>query len=205
VHVEDPVDEERAATRAVRLELERERQLLPDPVRGGDALAQRRAGEPLDERADVLDSGFVGTNRLVVWGTETVDQFLLRRDLVALLSLPFFDKTKTRVTTETGPRGGVIVIFNIAELPVIRDITFEGLKSVTADELKRALRARRTGIHQEAPYDPARVAAAKRVVRELLAARGFEGAEVEVRVDELSALSVTLRFIIKEGRGGRWF
>ena len=35
---------------------------------------------------DVLDSGFVGTNRLVVQGTEVVDQFLLRRDLVALLN-----------------------------------------------------------------------------------------------------------------------
>ena len=35
---------------------------------------------------DVLDSGFVGTNRLVVWGSEDDDQFLLRRDLVALLN-----------------------------------------------------------------------------------------------------------------------
>src|SRR5262247_4850859 len=52
-----------------------------------------------------------------------VDQ--VQRDYQTLLSLTFFDKTKTRVLTETGPRGGKVVIFEVSELPMIRDLTFE--------------------------------------------------------------------------------
>ena len=40
--------------------------------------------------------------------------------------LTFFDKTATRVLTENGPRGGVNIIFEVKELPIIRDLTFRG-------------------------------------------------------------------------------
>src|ERR1043166_9090246 len=53
----------------------------------------------------------------------------VQRDYQTLLSLTFFDKTATRVLTETGPRGGVNIIFEVKELPIIRDLTFEGLHS----------------------------------------------------------------------------
>src|SRR5437763_9459864 len=35
----------------------------------------------------------------------------VQRDLQALLNLPFFDKTETRVATQPGEKGGVVVIF----------------------------------------------------------------------------------------------
>ena len=54
----------------------------------------------------------------------------IQRDLQALLALNFFDKTATRVLTEDGVRGGINVIFEVKELPIIRDLQFEGLKSV---------------------------------------------------------------------------
>ena len=54
----------------------------------------------------------------------------VQRDFQAILSLGFFDKTATRVLTEEGARGGVNVIFEVKELPIIRDLQFEGLKSV---------------------------------------------------------------------------
>src|SRR5213080_5287155 len=37
------------------------------------------------------------------------------RDLQTILSLNFFDKVGTRVTTEDGPRGGVRIIFEVKE------------------------------------------------------------------------------------------
>src|ERR1041385_4400280 len=41
----------------------------------------------------------------------------VQRDLQALLNLPFFDKTKTRVSViDPGPLGGVIVRFEVEEL-----------------------------------------------------------------------------------------
>ena len=64
----------------------------------------------------------------------------VQRDYQTLLSLTFFDKTKTRVLTETGPRGGVNVIFEVSELPIIRDLTFDGLKSVAESDVLKAFR-----------------------------------------------------------------
>src|SRR5919205_2881411 len=54
---------------------------------------------------------------------DTYNPAQVERDLQALLNLPFFDKTETRVSiVESGPRGGVIVRFDVKELPVIRDL-----------------------------------------------------------------------------------
>ena len=48
----------------------------------------------------------------------------LERDLQELLSLNFFDKVRTRVLTEEGVRGGVNVIFEVAETSSSRTVTF---------------------------------------------------------------------------------
>src|SRR5439155_11330942 len=53
---------------------------------------------------------------------DVYDPAQLERDLKELLSLNFFDKTATRVLTEEGVRGGVKVIFEVKELPIIRDL-----------------------------------------------------------------------------------
>jgi outer membrane protein insertion porin family len=73
----------------------------------------------------------------------------VQRDYQTLLSLSFFDKIKTRVSTETGPRGGKVVIFEVVELPIIRDLTFEGLKSVPESDVLKAFRERRVGVSKE--------------------------------------------------------
>src|SRR5678815_4275152 len=65
-----------------------------------------------------------------------VDQ--VQRDYQTLLSLTFFDKTATRVLTENGPRGGKNIIFEVKELPIIRDLTFDGLKSVPESDVLKA-------------------------------------------------------------------
>jgi outer membrane protein insertion porin family len=123
----------------------------------------------------------------------------VRRDLQALLNLPFFDKTETRVSTEQGPRGGVIVIFNVTELPVIRDLQFKGLSSVGEADLLKEFREQRVGVSKETTYDPVKVRAAERVIRELLAQRGHPNATIAVDVEEVSATSVGLVFNVDEG------
>ena len=62
---------------------------------------------------------------------DVYDPAALERDLKELLSLNFFDKTATRVLTEDGIRGGVNVIFEVRELPIIRDLQFKGAKALT--------------------------------------------------------------------------
>ena len=126
-----------------------------------------------------------------------VDQ--IQRDYQTLLSLAFFDKIKTRVSIEDGPRGGVVVIFEVVELPIIRDLTFEGLKSVPESDVLKAFRERRVGVSKENAYDPVKVKNATRVIKELLAAGGHPNATVEERTEEVSATSLALTFVVHEG------
>lgn len=121
------------------------------------------------------------------------------RDMQTLLSLGFFDKTKSRVLIQEGARGGVIVIFEVSELPVIRDIQFTGLKAVQESDVLKAFREQRVGIAKENLYDPVKKKNAERVIRELLAARGYPNATVNVREENVSATSVALTFEINQG------
>jgi outer membrane protein insertion porin family len=126
-----------------------------------------------------------------------VDQ--VQRDYQTLLSLTFFDKTATRVLTENGPRGGKNIIFEVKELPIIRDLTFEGLKSVPESDVLKAFRERRVGVSKESIYDPVKVRNAMRVIKELLAAGGHPNATIEERTEEVSATSLAITFDIHEG------
>jgi outer membrane protein insertion porin family len=126
-----------------------------------------------------------------------VDQ--VQRDYQTLLSLTFFDKTATRVLTENGPRGGVNIIFEVKELPIIRDLTFEGLKSVAESDVLKAFRERRVGVSKESIYDPVKVRNAMRVIKELLAAGGHPNATVTESTEEVSATSLAITFDVNEG------
>ena len=53
-----------------------------------------------------------------------------QRDLQKLLALGVFDKTQTRVLSEQGVRGGVVVIYEVVELPLILEVRFQGLRGI---------------------------------------------------------------------------
>jgi outer membrane protein insertion porin family len=122
----------------------------------------------------------------------------VERDFRTLMDLGFFQRTDSRVYTEPGPRGGVNVIFEVRELPIIRDLQFEGLSSVTESDLLRTFRERRVGIQKENISDPVKLQTAVRVIKELLSAKGHPNATVEVRRDEVSATSEAITFVVDE-------
>src|ERR1700687_1364803 len=123
----------------------------------------------------------------------------IQRDLQAILQLGFFDKVKSRVYTEEGPRGGVVVIFEVKELPIIRDLQFQGLHSVAESDLLKAFRERRVGVSKESIYDPVKARTAVRVIKELLAEHGHPNATVEQRREDISQTSIGLTFVVHEG------
>ncbi len=127
----------------------------------------------------------------------------LERDLQELLSLNFFDKVKTRVLTEEGVRGGVNVIFEVAELPIIRDLQFEGLKAVPESEILKAFREQRVGISKESIYNPVNAQKGIRVIREQLASKGYPNAKVTVKDEEVSATSTAVTFVVEQGYRSR--
>ena len=130
---------------------------------------------------------------------DTYNEAQVQRDLQALLALGFFDKTSTRVSIEEGTRGGVNVIFEVKELPIIRDIQFEGLKSVSESDVLKAFRERRIGVSKENIYDPVKVRNAIRVIKELLAAKGHPNATVQAPTEEVSQTSIAINFVVNEG------
>jgi outer membrane protein insertion porin family len=123
----------------------------------------------------------------------------VERDLQAILQLNFFDKVGTRVTTEDAPRGGVRVIFEVRELPIIRDIQFEGLKSVAESDVLKTFRERRVGISKEAILDPVKLKTAERAIKEMLSAKGHPNAVVTGTVETVSATSSAITFVVNEG------
>jgi outer membrane protein insertion porin family len=134
---------------------------------------------------------------------DTYDPAALERDLKELLSLNFFDKTATRVLTEDGIRGGVNVIFEVRELPIIRDLQFKGSGSLTEADILKTFRERRVGISKESVFDPVKTRVAVRTLREMLAAKGYPNATITVAEDEVSATSIALTFNIDQGNRSR--
>jgi outer membrane protein insertion porin family len=123
----------------------------------------------------------------------------VQRDFRTLMDLGFFNRTESRVVTEEGPKGGIIVTFEVKELPIIRDLQFEGLKSVPESDVLKAFRERRIGIQKENASDPVKLNNAVRTIKELLSAKGHPNATVEIRRDEISSVSEAVTFVIKEG------
>src|SRR5687768_1978518 len=172
-------------------------------VTPGRVNAQQNQPQRLVESVDIIGNRRLRKDDILYYiQTRAGDPFneaQVQRDYQTLLSLTFFDKTATRVFTENGPRGGVNVIFEVKELPIIRDLTFEGLKSVQESDVLKAFRERRVGVAKENIYDPVKVRTAQRVIKELLSESGHPNAVVEVETEEVSATSLAVNFKIDEG------
>ncbi|MEW6734722.1 MAG: POTRA domain-containing protein, partial [Acidobacteriota bacterium] len=124
----------------------------------------------------------------------------VQRDFQAIMAQGFFDEFDSRVLVEEGPRGGIIVIFQVKERPVIRDITYEGLKAVQESDVIQRFRERRVQVSKESRLDPVAVKQAERTLKELLAEKGKPNAQVEAQVEEISATTVAVNFSVNEGR-----
>ncbi len=166
-------------------------------------LVSAQQNQRLVESVDILNNRRLRKDDILYWvQTRPGDPYnekQVQLDLQAILNLGFFDKTATRVLTEEGARGGVNVVFEVKELPIIRDLQFEGLKSVAESDVLKAFRERRVGISKESVYDPVKARNGARVLKELLASKGHPNATVEQKRDEVSATSTALTFVINEG------
>src|SRR6266542_3114101 len=165
-----------------------------------------RAQQP--QQRVVEDVDIIGNRRLrkddIIYYIQTrpgdpYNRAQVERDLQTILSLGFFDKVETRVAIEDAPRGGLRVTFYVKELPIIRDIQFEGLKSVSESDVLKTFRERRVGVSKEAIEDPVKVRNATRVLKELLAAKGHPNATITPTIEHVSATSDAITFVIKEG------
>jgi outer membrane protein assembly factor BamA len=121
----------------------------------------------------------------------------LQRDLQSLLALGLFDKRQTRAIQETGARGGVVITFEVVELPRIVEVRFKGLRHLKETEIIDALRREHVNLERDAVDDPVQVRQAIRVIRKFLMSRGWANPVVTVLREQLTAQSVFISFVIK--------
>ncbi len=121
----------------------------------------------------------------------------LRRDFMALWNTNRFDDIK--LETEKGDRGGVIVRFVVTERPVIRDIKYEGAKSVSTSDILDRFKERKVGLTVESMYDPNVVNHAAVVLKELVAEHGHQFATVTPELRRIPPSSLEVVFTVVEG------
>ena len=121
---------------------------------------------------------------------------VVQRDIRALYALGYFEDI--RVEEEDG-EGGKIVIFEVAEKPIIRAIDYEGNDSVTLSSILERLRDTGVGLSVEIPYDETRIQRAKAVLLSLLAEQGRQNATVEVETYDIPPNAIGVAFVIDEG------
>ncbi len=121
----------------------------------------------------------------------------LRRDFMALWNTNRFDDI--RLETEKGERGGIVVRFVVTERPVIRDIKYEGAKSVSTSDILDRFKERKVGLTVESMYDPNVVNHAAVVIKELLGEHGHQFATVTPELRRIPPSSLEVVFNIVEG------
>jgi outer membrane protein insertion porin family len=121
----------------------------------------------------------------------------LKRDFMALWNTNRFDDIK--LETEKGERGGVVVRFVVTERPVIRDIKYEGAKSVSTSDILDRFKERKVGLTVESMYDPNVVNHAAVVLKELVAEHGHQFATVTPELRRIPPSSLEVVFNVVEG------
>jgi hypothetical protein len=154
----------------------------------------------LIEEIDVMGNRRLTKEEIISWiksrPGDVFDNQQVQNDLRAILAIGSFDAQSTRVLMEDAPRGGVRLIFEVSELPLITEIRFEGLKESEQTEVVEELRRQNTGVQKGSPLDPAKLKKAKQIIQTSFEAKGWREVTVEPFVDQTSATEVTIIFRI---------
>ena len=156
-----------------------------------------RAAGRLIEELDVVGNRRLTFLQIRSWikshPGDTYNGDQIQRDLRTLLATGFFDALSTRVLLEDAARGGVRIVFEVRELPIIGQIKFEGLMIdpvVVADALK-VIKFMRGD-----PYSPQLANSAIRTIKQTLDAKGQKYSNVEVQIENPNLQTVNVFVVI---------
>jgi outer membrane protein insertion porin family len=117
----------------------------------------------------------------------------IAKDVQAVYTLGFF--RDVQVLTEASPKGGLIVIFEVEENPVVRQISISGNDNVDGEKIRDILTLT-IGSALDYPLlfeNRARIQA-------LYKAEGYYLAEVDHEIETLSTAAVGIHFVVTEGK-----
>ncbi len=170
----------------MRYEVVRKEQLLapPSAARSGEIVAVVNVRGNRRIEADAIRAR-IGTQPGAPYRAAQI-----AKDVREVYSLGFF--RNVRVLTDAGP-DGQIVIFEVEENPVVRQISISGNENVEGDQIRDVLTLT-TGSTLDYPLlfeNRARIQA-------LYRAQGYYLAEVAHEIEPLSAASVGIHFVVEE-------
>ncbi len=134
--------------------------------------------------------------RLFSHVNDPYDPLTVERDFNSLWNTGYFEDV--RIEKEDTPQGVILDVY-VREKPTIRDITYKGNNSITNSDILDRFKKEKVGLSPESQYDPARIAKAVTVLKEMLAEHGHQFATVRPEVRTIPPAAVQLNFIIKEG------
>ena len=134
--------------------------------------------------------------RLFTHPGDEYDAQAVERDFNSLWNTGYFEDL--RIERENTPQGVILDII-VREKPTIREINYKGLSSVSTSDVLEAFKKAHVGLSVESSYDPARLAHATDVIRELLSEHGHQFATIKTDVKTIPPASVSVNFNVKEG------
>ena len=168
-------------------------------VMGTAAFAQQ-SQQPAIERVDIRGNRRVPEDTIRFYiqtrPGDPYDEARLELDLRALYKANFFESIEV---DERDGDIGKIITFILKEKPLIRSIEYVGNKSFTESNILDHFKERKVGLTVDSQYDPAKIRAAERALKELLDRNGKPLGTVRTEIENIPPASVRVRFIIDEG------
>ncbi len=124
------------------------------------------------------------------------DPQVLRRDFKSIWAQGFFDDLK--IELEKGKTGTIVVVW-VHEKPMIRDVKYPGLKSLTQTEILDKFKEKKFGLGLETPFDPSKIQRAITILLEMLAEKGRQYAEIKAEFTDSPPNGKIITFLINEG------
>ena len=119
-----------------------------------------------------------------------------QRDLDRILATGLFDMKQTRVYEEAGVRGGVEVVFEVVEMPLISKVSFKGLSPSEEIDVVELLRAKRIDLVKDAVYQPGKGKSAQRLIKEFLISNGWRDVRITSVLETFDNTFVSIELAI---------
>jgi len=166
----------------------------------GSAVFPQERNETTIERIDLRGNRRVPeeTIRFYIQSrpAEPYDEVRLERDLHALYKAGFFENIEIQ---ERDGDTGKIITFVLKEKPLIRAIEYSGNKSFTEADILEAFKEKKVGLTVDSQYDPSKIRAAERVLKDLMLQNGKPLGSVHAEIENIPPSSVRVRFVMDEG------
>jgi outer membrane protein insertion porin family len=118
------------------------------------------------------------------------DKAEVSRDIRAVYQMGFFERVQADWRDEDGEH---VLVFQVVERPLIRDLRIDGAKKVKPEEIEAALKVRRHTI-----LDPARIREGLAAAKQLYEEEGYLDAVIEERTVDLGNNEVELVYTVDE-------